>query len=79
MTGVLLHEIDWYPMTKILGLRYHPNSDLVALSCDDGSIRVLDITTKKLIRELWASRSHAELQTLDYTFSNDGRIFPLAT
>jgi U3 small nucleolar RNA-associated protein 21 len=73
MTGVLLHEIDWYPMTKILGLRYHPNSDLVALSCDDGSIRVLDITTKKLIRELWASRSHAELQTLDYTFSNDGR------
>lgn len=60
-------------MTKILGLRYHPNSDLIALSCDDGSIRVLDITTRKLIRELWASRSHAELQTLDYTFSNDGR------
>ena len=60
-------------MTKILGLRYHRNSDLIALSCDDGSIRVLDITTRKLIRELWASRSHAELQTLDYTFSNDGR------
>lgn len=60
-------------MTKILGLRYNRNSDLIALSCDDGSIRVLDITTRKLIRELWASRSHAELQTLDYTFSNDGR------
>jgi U3 small nucleolar RNA-associated protein 21 len=60
-------------MTKILGLRYHRNSDLVALGCDDGSIRVLDIETKKLIRELWASRSHAALQTLDYTFSNDGR------
>jgi U3 small nucleolar RNA-associated protein 21 len=60
-------------MTKVLGLRYHPNSDLIALSCDDGSIRVLDITTRKLIRELWASRSHAELLTLDYTFSNDGR------
>lgn len=73
MTGILLHEIDWYPMTKVLGLRYHPNSDLVALSCNDGSIRVLDIETKKLVRELWASRSHAELQTLDYTFSNDGR------
>jgi U3 small nucleolar RNA-associated protein 21 len=70
---VLLHEIDWYPMTKILGLRYHRNSDLIALSCDDGSIRVLDIETKKLIRELWASQSHAALQTLDYTFSNDGR------
>ncbi|KAF1836178.1 Utp21-domain-containing protein [Decorospora gaudefroyi] len=72
-TGILLHEIDWYPMTKILDLRYHSNSDLIALSCDDGSIRVLDITTKKLIRELWTSRSHAQLQTLDYTFSNDGR------
>jgi U3 small nucleolar RNA-associated protein 21 len=60
-------------MTRILGLRFHPNSDLVALNCDDGSIRVVDITTRKLIRELWASRSHAELTTLDYTFSNDGR------
>jgi U3 small nucleolar RNA-associated protein 21 len=60
-------------MTKIMGLRYHPNSDLIALSCDDGSIRVLDIETKKLIRELWASQSHAALQNLDYTFSNDGR------
>jgi U3 small nucleolar RNA-associated protein 21 len=70
---MLLHEIDWYPMTKILGLRYHRNSDLIALACDDGSIRVLDIETKKLIRELWASQSHAELQNLDYTFSNDGR------
>ncbi|KAH7078006.1 Utp21 specific WD40 associated putative domain-containing protein [Paraphoma chrysanthemicola] len=72
-TGILLHEIDWYPMTKILGLRYHPNSDLIALGCDDGSIRVLDIETRKLIRELWASQSHAELQLLDFTFSNDGR------
>jgi U3 small nucleolar RNA-associated protein 21 len=60
-------------MTKILGLRYHPNSDLVALSCDDGSVRVLDIETKKLVRELWASQSHAALKILDYTFSNDGR------
>lgn len=60
-------------MTKILGLRYHRNSDLIALSCDDGSIRILDIETKKLIRELWASRSHAKLQINDYTFSNDGR------
>ncbi|KAF2865895.1 Utp21 specific WD40 associated putative domain-containing protein [Massariosphaeria phaeospora] len=72
-TGLLLHEIDWYPMTKILGLRYHRASDLIALSCDDGSIRVMDIATKKLIRELWALRSHGQLQVIDYTFSNDGR------
>ncbi|PSN66948.1 Utp21-domain-containing protein [Corynespora cassiicola Philippines] len=72
-TGLLLHEIDWYPMTKILDMRYHRGSDLIALSCDDGSIRVVDIETKKLIRELWSSRSHAGLQTIDYTFSTDGR------
>ncbi|KAF1974682.1 Utp21-domain-containing protein [Bimuria novae-zelandiae CBS 107.79] len=72
-TGVLQHEIDWYPMTKIVGLRYHGNSDLVAMNCDDGSIRVVDIETKKLVRELWASRSHAKLHIIDYTFSNDGR------
>ncbi|KAH6616651.1 WD repeat-containing protein 36 [Boeremia exigua] len=71
-TGTLLHEIDWYPMVKILSLRYHPNSDLIALSCDDGSLRVLDITTRKLIRELWATRS-SPVTTIDYTFSSDGR------
>lgn len=60
-------------MTKILGLRYHHSNDLVAFNCDDGSIRVVDMDTKKLVRELWASRSHADLQIIDYTFSNDGR------
>ncbi|KAF2444628.1 Utp21-domain-containing protein [Karstenula rhodostoma CBS 690.94] len=79
MTGVLQHEVDWYPMTKILGLRYHNNSDLVAMNCDDGSIRVVDIETKRLVRELWASRSHADLQIIDYTFSNDGRWIIAAT
>lgn len=59
-------------MTKIVDMRYHRNSDLIALSCDDGSIRVVDIETKKLIRELWASKSHAEIQITDYTFSANG-------
>lgn len=72
-TGALLHEIDWYPMVKILSLRYHPNSDLIALSCDDGSLRVLDITTRKLVRELWATRTSTPVTTIDYTFSSDGR------
>src|SRR6478736_6081556 len=79
MTGVLQREVDWYPMTKILGLRYHNNSDLVAMNCDDGSIRVVDIETKRLVRELWSSRSHADLQIVDYTFSNDGRWIIAAT
>jgi U3 small nucleolar RNA-associated protein 21 len=72
-SGLLLHEIDWYPMTKPLGLRYHRASDLIALSCDDGSTRVIDIETKKLIRELWASTSDVQPRIIDYTFSNDGR------
>jgi U3 small nucleolar RNA-associated protein 21 len=66
-------------MTRILSLRYHRGSDLIALSCDDGSIRVVDITTKRLIRELWAAKSHAELQIVDFTFSNDGRWIIAAT
>ncbi|KAL5401377.1 hypothetical protein PMIN06_008453 [Paraphaeosphaeria minitans] len=79
MTGILQHEIDWYPMTKILGLRYHNNSDMIAMNCDDGSIRVVDIETKRLVRELWASRSLTDLQIIDYTFSNDGRWIIAAT
>ena len=66
-------------MTKILGMRYHRGSDLIALSCDDGSIRLVDIETKKLIRELWAARSHAEVQVVDFTFSNDSRWIIAAT
>lgn len=66
-------------MTKAVGLRYHRGSDLVALSCDDGSIRVVDIETKKLIRELWSSSTHIQPRVVDYTFSNDGRWIITAT
>jgi U3 small nucleolar RNA-associated protein 21 len=45
-------EIDWSSATPILGLRYHRPSDLIALSCGDLKIRVVDIETKKVIREL---------------------------
>ncbi|KAJ9649515.1 rRNA-processing protein utp21 [Coniosporium tulheliwenetii] len=68
-TGLLLHEIDWYPMTAITGLRYHRPSDLIALSCDDSSIRIIDIDTKKLVRELWGALG----RITDFCFSNDGR------
>ncbi len=33
-------------------LRYHLPNDLVAFSCEDMTIRVVDIETKKLAREL---------------------------
>jgi U3 small nucleolar RNA-associated protein 21 len=69
LTGNLLHEINWAPMTAITGCRYHSASDLVAFSCDDGSIRVVDIETKQTIREFWGWQGKIN----DFTFSNDGR------
>jgi U3 small nucleolar RNA-associated protein 21 len=66
--GVLLHELDW-SLTSIRGLRYHRSTDLIALSCNDSSIRVVDIVTKKLVRELWG----CDGAILDFAFSNDGR------
>ncbi|KAI9881631.1 MAG: hypothetical protein M1830_000196 [Pleopsidium flavum] len=68
-TGTLQDEIDWYPMTAITGSHYYRPSDLVALGCDDLSIRVVDIVTKKLVRELWGCAG----QISDFCFSNDGR------
>ncbi len=69
LTGCLQDEIDWFPMTAIISSQYHRPSDLVALSCDDLSIRVVDIETKKLVRELWGCLG----QISDFCFSNDGR------
>ena len=69
MAGNLHTEIDWAPMASIISSQYHRHSDLIALSCDDLSIRVVDIETKKLVRELWGCLG----QIKDFCFSNDGR------
>ncbi|KAK8157129.1 WD-repeat protein-like protein [Phyllosticta citrichinensis] len=68
-SGLLLHEIDWYPMVSINNLHFHRPSDLVALSCSDSSVRIIDVETKKLVRELFGCQG----QITDFTFSNDGR------
>ncbi|OAX83053.1 hypothetical protein ACJ72_02599 [Emergomyces africanus] len=68
-TGQLLHELDWHPMCSVTGLRHNSSSDLVALSCDDLSIRVIDIETRKLVRELWGAIG----QINDFCISNDSR------
>ncbi|KAF3767445.1 Utp21-domain-containing protein [Cryphonectria parasitica EP155] len=69
LTGNLLEQIVWGPTTKILGCRYHAANDLIAFSCDDNTIRVVDIETKKTIREFSCSQSAIN----DFCFSNDGR------
>lgn len=68
-TGQLQDEIDWSPMSAIIASRYHKQNDLIVLSCDDLSIRVIDTETKRLVRELWGCLG----QISDLCFSNDGR------
>ena len=68
-TGCLQEEIDWFPMTAVISSQYHGPSDLIALCCDDMSIRVVDTETKRLVRELWGCLG----QVSDFCFSNDGR------
>ncbi|CAK3915396.1 U3 small nucleolar RNA-associated 21 [Lecanosticta acicola] len=74
--GLLRDQIDWSSSTRVTGLRVHRESDLAALSCADGCIRMIDISTQKLVRELWPSRVPiAELKALkigDFAFSHDG-------
>ncbi|KAE8144346.1 Utp21 specific WD40 associated putative domain-containing protein [Aspergillus avenaceus] len=69
VSGLLIDELDWYPMTAINGLRYNSSSGLVAFSCDDLSIRVVDIETRKVVREFWGCVG----QVNDFAFSFDGR------
>ena len=68
-SGCLLDEIDWASMTSITSAQYHRNNDLVAFSCDDQSLRVIDTETRKLVRELWGCQG----QISDFCFSNDSR------
>ncbi|KAJ5151783.1 hypothetical protein N7492_010078 [Penicillium capsulatum] len=69
LSGSLIDELDWNPMAAVTGLRYSKTSELVAFSCDDLSIRVIDLETRKLVREFWGCVG----QVNDFIFSNDGR------
>lgn len=69
LTGTLLEQVDWAPMTFPLSCKYHPGSNLLAFACDDMSIRVVDMETKKTIREFWGPQDTIN----DCCFSNDGR------
>jgi U3 small nucleolar RNA-associated protein 21 len=67
--GHLIDEIDWHSTISITGMRYHAPNDLIALTSDDLSIRVVDIATKRTIRELWGCTGKIN----DFCFSSDGR------
>ncbi|KAF4126643.1 U3 small nucleolar RNA-associated protein 21 [Geosmithia morbida] len=69
LTGRLVEQLDWAPMTSPTACRYHESSNLVAFSCDDMSIRVVDLETKRTIREFWGPKDVIN----DFCFSYDGR------
>lgn len=68
LTGTLLEQLDWAPMTVPIACRYHPVSNLLAFACDDMSVRLVDIETKKTIREFWGPQD----SITDICFSSDG-------
>ncbi|ERF69345.1 hypothetical protein EPUS_08818 [Endocarpon pusillum Z07020] len=67
-TGLQTHQLiaASYAPTA---LRYNAPSGLISLACDDLCIRVLDIETKKKVREFWGCRGQID----DHCFSHDGR------
>jgi len=69
MSGRLLHEMDSRSTTAIRQMVSHRESDLIGLSCDDLIIRVADMETRKVVRELHGCKGHIK----DLCFSNDGR------
>ncbi|PHH54131.1 U3 small nucleolar RNA-associated protein 21 -like protein [Ceratocystis fimbriata CBS 114723] len=69
LTGNLLYQIDWTKSVEVTACRYHAANDLLAVSCSDNSIRVIDLETRRTIREFWGSQG----AILDFCFSNDGR------
>lgn len=68
LTGRLIHRIQ-LDSAAPTALHYNPTSGLASLACDDLCIRVLDIETKRIVRELWGCVG----QIYDHCFSPDGR------
>lgn len=52
-----------------IAVRYNTVSGLMSIACDDLCIRVVDIETRRIVRELWGSIG----QIYDHCFSHDGR------
>ena len=68
LTGRLINRIQ-LDAAAPTAMKYNPTSGLVSLACDDFCIRVLDIETKRIVRELWGCVG----QIYDHCFSHDGR------
>ena len=82
-SGLLTSEIDWSASTENTAMRFHREADLAAFSCSDGCVRVVDISTQRLIRELWPSRpailNFEGCRFADLCFSSDGHQIAACT
>ncbi|KAG5440145.1 hypothetical protein PCANB_001714 [Pneumocystis canis] len=66
-TGDLINTLDI--KSSITLMTYQKISDLLAIVCDDLSIRIIDIETAKIVRELWGHTN----RITDLVFSYDGK------
>ncbi|KAJ3041212.1 hypothetical protein HDV00_009750 [Rhizophlyctis rosea] len=66
-TAKLIHSIT-IP-AAVSNLILHRESGLLAVSADDLCIRIMDVDTKKIVREFWGHRN----RITDMSFSPDGR------
>ncbi|KAK5082364.1 rRNA-processing protein utp21 [Lithohypha guttulata] len=52
-----------------ISVRYNSVSGLMSVACDDLCVRIIDIETRRVVRELWGCVG----QIYDHCFSHDGR------
>ena len=67
-TGKVMNRLS-LDSTAALAMKYNLVSGLIAVSCDDLAIRIIDIESRRIVRELWGCVG----QINDLCFSHDGR------
>ncbi len=67
-TGRVAHRVG-LGSASALAMKYNPVSGLIAISCDDLCIRIIDVESHRVVRELWGCIG----QINDLCFSHDGR------
>ncbi|KKY27069.1 putative snorna binding protein [Phaeomoniella chlamydospora] len=68
-TGKLIGHIKMPYSASITALKYNSIAGLVSVSCDDFCVRLVDVETRRIVRELWGAGG----QIYDHCFSSDGR------
>ena len=69
VTGTLLEQLDWSASTRPISCCHHAANNLLAVACDDRAVRVVDLETRRVIREFRGASGDIN----DLCFSNDGR------